>query len=501
MFTQIDSVLSGTRLSLLLLSLCASAQAQQQAGRLDWLPGNENTGMLALAGFSLSGFIALGWRLRREIALRRQVESRAISERSRLNAILDNAGVGVMITDRNARHIDVNRRWCRMFGYRRHEARGKLSIRDIVHPDEVPSIVDQFQSLLSSEVKSQTHARRFMRKDGRVFWGVISTSTVRDKSGRFMWAVGIITDIDAQKRNEVALRESEERLRFITENTHDVVWQLDQNLCFTYINSADERMRGFHRSEVIGSPFKSLIAPCSHAVFDQEMQQQQADRTGDAGEVNFEVELCCKDGGHVWAEVNSTSIHDDSGKIIGYIGVTRDATQRRRTHEKLREQTIRDPLTGLFNRRYLDESLERELARAKRDQLPLAILMIDIDCFKRLNDTYGHQAGDEVLRTLGESIRNCARTADLPCRYGGEEFLLVLPNISIETACERAERWRSAFEKEVIVFGKSVITSTVSIGVATYPVHGDTRESLIRSADEALYRAKHSGRNRVVVAS
>jgi diguanylate cyclase (GGDEF)-like protein len=167
--------------------------------------------------------------------------------------------------------------------------------------------------------------------------------------------------------------------------------------------------------------------------------------------------------------------------------------------EQLREQAIRDVLTGLFNRRYLDEVFERELARAMREGYPLTVMMLDLDHFKKLNDTYGHQAGDEVLKSLGNMLRKNARTEDIPCRYGGEEFLLVLPNMSLADARVRAEQLREKFESMHIAFGQFSMAGTLSIGIATFPGHGRTRDELIEGADQALYAAKHNGRNRVEV--
>ena len=482
---------------------CTRAFSQEQTPLVNWSQVSDSVGIPALVAFVMSAAFVfiLSRNLRREVGLRRQVEVDADDERSRLNAILNNAGVGVLITERNQRVVDVNNRWCQMFGYRRNDVRGALKVADVAHPDEADSLDAHFRALQSGRIKSQTQECRFARKDGSVFWGLISTSTVEGRKGRRKWVVGMITDIDAQKKVEEELRESEERLRFITENTHDVVWQLDRDLRVTYINGADERMRGFGRDEVIDQPFRDMIVPTSYPVFDQAMQRFPESGVVESMTDSFEVEMRCKDGNRVWAEINLTHIHDNTGQIIGYIGVTRDATQRRQMQEILREQTIRDPLTGLFNRRYMDESLERELSRAARDKLPLSLLMIDIDHFKKLNDTYGHQAGDEVLKRLGELIRHGARSADLPCRYGGEEFLLVLPNMSLDKAVERAEEWRQAFAAARVGFGGTLLSATMSVGVATFPEHGNARESLIEAADRALYAAKHAGRNRVVIAS
>ena len=464
---------------------------------------NTNQAMLILAvltaAVAASVAVCFWRRSRQEIARRQSTENDAADAKRRLNAILNNAGVGVLLADGQGRFVDVNRRWCRMFGYLRREARGQLMTRDITHPDEAAAIGRHFQAMLAGEIKSRSQEHRFVRKDGSVFWGLISTSIVKDRNGRNLWVVGMITDIDRQKQVEAKLRESEERLRFMTENTHDVVWQLDRDLRFTFVNGADERMRGFRREEVIGRTLNEQLTPGGRGTLEQ-VTQRQSESAQSRVEI-FEVEMLCKNGGRVWVEINSTPVRDASNRIAGYIGVARDATQRREANKKLHEQIIRDPLTGLFNRRYLDESLERELSRAKRDGLPLSLLMVDIDYFKKLNDTYGHQAGDEVLKRLGELVGKGARSGDLPCRYGGEEFLLVLPTMSLESAVERADQWRMAFANERIAFADTFLSATLSVGVASFPGHGTSSDELIRAADQALYAAKHSGRNKVVVAN
>ncbi|MFT3847591.1 MAG: diguanylate cyclase [Propionivibrio sp.] len=451
---------------------------------------------------AVAGFLALGAlvvvflnsrrSLRLEIARRERIEAETEEERSRLNAILNKAGVGVQLVDRNLRLIDVNHRWCQMFGHRRRDVRGQMRSGASIHADDARAMEKHFAELLTGRGARRTQECRFQRKDGSVFWGLVSTSTVETRAGERMWVVAMITDIDAQKKAEQSLRESEERLRFITESTHDAVWQLDGDHRFTYISSADERMRGIPRDAVVGQPFDSQILPSGRGAFEQTV----AKCAGDGGTIHLEVEMTCADATTIWAEINSTPIRDASGRITGFIGVTRDATERRARQLELREQAIRDPLSGLFNRRYLAESLPRELARARRDNLLLSILMIDIDRFKQLNDTYGHLAGDEVIRQLARLIQSGARGGDLPCRYGGEEFLIVFPDMAIESALERAEQWRQAFQAMVV--GDRQISATFSAGVVAFPAHGDTAETLIQAVDNALYAAKNKGRNCVV---
>jgi diguanylate cyclase (GGDEF)-like protein len=173
-----------------------------------------------------------------------------------------------------------------------------------------------------------------------------------------------------------------------------------------------------------------------------------------------------------------------------------------RLRDSLREQSIRDTLTGLFNRRYLEESLKRELSRATRDGGRLSLFMLDVDHFKRYNDTHGHDAGDAVLRSLGQLLRECSRTSDIACRYGGEEFTLVLPGSDIDGASAWAERLMSRVHSmEVRMGNRQLPAITVSMGLAVFPGHGVTDTELLQAADKALYEAKHTGRNRMHLAA
>jgi diguanylate cyclase (GGDEF)-like protein len=167
---------------------------------------------------------------------------------------------------------------------------------------------------------------------------------------------------------------------------------------------------------------------------------------------------------------------------------------------RLADQAVRDPLTGLFNRRYFDEKVERVLARAERYGFPVGLAMIDLDHFKAINDSHGHRAGDEVLRTLGALLQATSRDEDIPCRYGGEEFVVLLPRMPLEIGRKRAEQWREAFGSRLIHANDVEISATMSIGLASFPDHAASAEALIDAADKALYCAKASGRNCVRLA-
>ncbi len=170
--------------------------------------------------------------------------------------------------------------------------------------------------------------------------------------------------------------------------------------------------------------------------------------------------------------------------------------------ESLRIQSIRDPLTGLFNRRYMEESLERELRRALRKETFLSVLMVDIDHFKRFNDGLGHEAGDAVLRELARLLQSQLRAEDIACRYGGDELLLVLPEADVEAAQKFAERLQTTIRATQIQhYGKVLDGLTLSVGIACYPQHATDVGELIGAADAALYKAKENGRNQFVTAS
>lgn len=221
-----------------------------------------------------------------------------------------------------------------------------------------------------------------------------------------------------------------------------------------------------------------------------------------------------------YLDLRVTPLYDDDQNLSGRLIIFRDVTDRKEVEKdlrhamdrlqtqlieigllqsQLREQAIRDALTNIFNRRYMEETLERELARAEREVYPLCIVMMDIDHFKDVNDTYGHEAGDTVLKKLAGMLTKQSRQGDFVCRYGGEEFVLVMPNISMDVATGRANSLLRSISSLFVPFGRFNLNITVSMGVSFFPVHGETKEDLLRTADKALYEAKRAGRNRISV--
>ncbi|MDP2826143.1 MAG: diguanylate cyclase [Sulfuritalea sp.] len=285
-----------------------------------------------------------------------------------------------------------------------------------------------------------------------------------------------------------------------------------------YVNPALTRIAGYTAGELIGKHTRIFRSGFHDKAFYDDLWQ-----TVSAGRVWRGEVLNRRQDGSLYTELMAVApVLDESGKVIRYVAIKHDISERKAMETalkdanqalqqqiveieelqmRLKEQVVRDPLTGLHNRRFLDETLSRELARAKREGYPVSLLMIDVDHFKRINDTYGHPAGDELLKALAGLLRASCREGDIACRYGGEEFIALLPRAPADIAHERAEQWRESFAALVTRHGEFEIRATFSAGIASFPQHAHDPDNLVERADAALYAAKQAGRNRCLMAT
>ncbi len=299
-----------------------------------------------------------------------------------------------------------------------------------------------------------------------------------------------------------ALRESEAKFRgLVSQSLVGIVIITDWK--FSYSNDKFNEIFGYSADEVRALGPLDIATENDRPLAAENIRKRLS---GEAERVEYVIRALRKNGAEIDVEIHSSAMNIDgkSEFISLYVDVTERTRAEREVQalqEKLREQATRDPLTGLYNRRYLDESLGRELISAERHGYPVSVIMGDLDHFKLINDVYGHLGGDEVLRTFGDLLKRQVRGSDIYCRYGGEEFLLVLPQTSAENAARRAEQLRSAMAAAPVPYGGSTIAVTASFGVATFPRDGRTGDHLIAAADSALYEAKAAGRNRINVSS
>ena len=311
------------------------------------------------------------------------------------------------------------------------------------------------------------------------------------------------TDRKAESLTRLSLKNSELRYRRLFEAAQDGILILDAETgAITDVNPFLINMLGYSREEFIKKKlwevgaFKDIKA--SKDAF-QALQKNEYIRYKD-------LPLRAKGGKLIQVEFVSNVYLAGDEKVIQCN--IRDITERKQAQDALlkneallREQSVRDYLTGLFNRRYMEETLERELLRAIRKQLSVGIIMLDVDDFKRINDTGGHAAGDAILRELGSLLLGYVRREDIACRYGGDEFIIVLPDASREVTCGRAQLLcEYAKQFHLQLDGQTRETVTLSLGVAVFPENGSDSAAVLRAADDALYRAKRLGRGQVVVA-
>jgi diguanylate cyclase (GGDEF)-like protein/PAS domain S-box-containing protein len=338
---------------------------------------------------------------------------------------------------------------------------------------------------------------RCRAKDGRTVWLQSSGVPHFDDEGVFCGYRGADMDITDRKDAENAIKASERKLRALAESAYDAIVMIDMHGNASFWNPAAERLFGYTEEEVIGRPIHELITPPE--LRDEAMAgMRQFAGTGDGDAVGAiqETEALRRDGTRMPVE-RSVSAFRLGGQWYA-VATIRDITERKATEARLRELATTDSLTGLFNRRHFMELAEREFARAKRYQGTRTMLMMDIDHFKRVNDTHGHDVGDEVLRELARISRTALRELDILGRLGGEEFGVLLPETDAGPAMEVAERLRRAIEQSPMTTGAGEMRITVSIGAATSKGDAETVDTLLKRADVALYEAKQSGRNRVV---
>lgn len=313
-----------------------------------------------------------------------------------------------------------------------------------------------------------------------------------------------------------ALHDSQALYRLLTEDAQDVLWRTDARLIVTYISPADERLRGFRADEVVGRHVFEMFTEEGVAVVKAMIQrraQEEASGTP-VGFLNFQVQHRCKDGRLIWGEVMSKTDRNAQGEIIGYHGITREITERKRLEEQVRQLAFHDPLTHLANRRLMLEHLDQAMSASKRSHHHGALLFLDLDNFKSLNDTHGHSVGDLLLIEVAERLKACVREADTVARFGGDEFVVLLCELDTQPA-EASEQAIAVAEKIRIRLSDLYVLQaapsgpatgtiehqcTASIGVAIFRGRDESQSSVIDRADAAMYQAKKDGRNRIRLA-
>lgn len=307
--------------------------------------------------------------------------------------------------------------------------------------------------------------------------------------------------LNLQHRQRQALRERERQLQILMDNLPGMAYRClyDPDWTMKFVSQGCTKLTGYEPDELVNNRVTSYAALVSDASNQQLFEQVRVDLEKEES-FSLEYEVTRKDGSRIWVWERGRGVQEDDGSLH-LEGIILDISDRKVLETELEQMATRDPLTGLLNRREMSRVLDEELQRARRYQRPMAVLWVDFDHFKDVNDTYGHAAGDSVLRSISRLLLGSVRSVDSIGRFGGEEFVIVLPEMDLEEAQETAERLRRKVAEEPQPLGNGeAVPLTISVGVAVYPDHGQTASTLCAAADKAMYLAKDRGRNCVAMA-
>jgi diguanylate cyclase (GGDEF)-like protein/PAS domain S-box-containing protein len=458
--------------------------------------------------------------LKKELLHRQQAELR-------YRSLFEQSNDAVFILDLQGNHIMVNHHAADMLGYTVEEIQ-QLSYADLSTETEKS---EQVMNRLLAGEQIPLFERLFRKKSGEVFPVEINVELVQDDLGTPLHIQSIVRDITKRKKIEEAINRRNKMLSDLHQITLDLLKQESLKQLLERVVELSTEFLDANYGEIMFVENNNLIVKSATEnakhLIGEVINQQEAMLSWQAVETRQPVVLkdysIWKYRRAVYDEISLYAVADfpilNGDECLGVLALGRDKPNYEFSEEQiqfgglfasltaliiinsqlgeiLRQRSIHDSLTGLFNRRYMEETLKQEISRAIRQKHPLGVIMLDIDHFKNFNDSFGHQAGDSLLGQLGQFLQTNIRLEDTACRYGGEEFLLIMPNVSLETMQKRAELLREGASK----LHWEEETTTVSFGIAIYPQHGKDIESLIRSADRALYQAKQNGRNRVEVA-
>lgn len=468
------------------------------------------------------------------------------SERN-FRLIFDEAPIGKAVVAPDGHFIIVNRALCHILEYSESELLQKR-FQEITHPDDLQQDEALLERLLSGEISSYRMEKRYLSRSGQVVLAQLDVCVLRDADGMPVHLISQIQDISMRKQAEASLRESHIGLEHsLAQMTR---WHREMNI----LSELSSILQSCETQAEVMAPVGNLSAKLfpdysgilytfssndgklipianwgsapsnSNAVCTDDCW---AVRTGHARWARSDDGLQCRHLEDMPADADALCVPMTAqGELTGLLVLRQKAAHHGpiddrtrldverlaimtmdrtgvaianlKLRETLREQSVRDTLTGLYNRRFLDENLPREVCRAQREHTCLTVLMIDADHFKAINDAHGHEVGDEVLRAIGAVLRRELRKGDLVCRFGGEEFTVLMPGASIEQASAKAESIQHAIRKAGANLSVPLQqTLTISIGIASYPHEAEDASTLLQAADAMLYEAKRRGRDRV----
>ena len=399
--------------------------------------------------------------------------------------LAENSGVGVYIVKDHKFHF-ANAKMADMFGYERGEMTASVGVFDIVAEDERQAVKEGIRRRLSGELQEVHYERRARKKDGSLFDVEVFGSKMQI-DGRDV-TIGVMLDIT--RRKEI---EREGQLAALAyRHTSEAIMVTDAVGTVVTVNPAFTEITGYQPQEVIGQNIKLISSGLQDQVFYQAMWRA-INTTG-----KWQGELWNRrKNGELYAEhLTINTVFNEDGTVYRRIGLFSDVTDKKQIESLIWEQANFDSLTGLPNRLMFHDRLQQEIQKSQRAGLPLALMFLDLDNFKEINDTLGHELGDQLLQQAAQRLRNCVRGSDTVARLGGDEFTLILGELTEIGVVERIARKILQALAEPFLLADEALYVSASIGITLYPEDATEPEELIKNADQAMYAAKDCGRNR-----
>ncbi len=432
-----------------------------------------------------------------DVSDRHSVEKSLKEIEKRFRLFEENVSDAFWIRDMEKRLIYISPAVERIRGVTPEEAKNQ-PIRNILTEESFHHLLKVFDEELRLESNDGTDQQRLrseeiemIHKDGSRIWVEVRMSFLRDQYGKPIGIVGVDRDITQRKMMEISLRESEERYRNLVEKATDMIFETDPRGTITFMNPVAERLTGYTVTELLGRDYKDLVRPDYRESVNRFYGLQFVKNIPNT---YYEYPIVRKDGRELWLGQN-TQIKVVGEKRCGYLGVARDITDLKEAREKLIYMSTHDTLTELPNRVLFQEKLSYVLASAKRRNQFAGVMFLDLDGFKAVNDSYGHDVGDMLLKSVARRLIDCVREIDIVSRLGGDEFTIILESVQNLNEIVTVARRIISSIAQPFRLGEIEARLTASVGISVYPTDGHTGEMLLKKADDAMYRAKDLGKN------
>jgi diguanylate cyclase (GGDEF)-like protein/PAS domain S-box-containing protein len=419
--------------------------------------------------------------------------SRLDSNEELFRALTAHTPVGVFVSSASGGCEYVNQRWCDLAGLTAEQAAGDGWVAAL-HPDDAARVMAEWDQA-SADGRDSVVEYRFLRPDGSVAWIQGFASTVRNENGDIVGWVGTCLDLTAQHEAADELRNASERFRTAFDNAPIGMSLVAPDGAWLEVNPALCKLLGYTAEELLRLNFLQVTHPDDRAG-SADRRRRQLDG---ASSSSIEKRYIGADGEIVWVSVTSTLVRDGRGVPLYSVAQIEDIGERRRAAEELRRLADHDSLTGLVNRRRFGQELDRELERLRRYGGSAALLVLDLDRFKLVNDSLGHKAGDDLLIGVAGALRSRCRKSDVVGRLGGDEFAVLAVATDAKGARLLGDDISAALRSQRFVILGTAVTVTASVGVVL--LEGDTfdGDGALVAADRAMYRAKRAGRDRVAL--